>query len=286
MITITKGMSNSSDVAKVQRALNEILYANLKEDGQFGPNSEKALQDWQVTFGHEPDGLFAGDTQRVLSTYIDKRFLTEQDYKDAAFELSCPVEHVKGVTVVESKGAGFLLGGRNVILFERHIFYSRLNKMMREDPAVLAEVEIKLGVQGIDKVQAFLLANFSDIYNSKTGGYKGTVGWVDYEWERYEKAASINARAAALSASYGLFQIMGFNYHLMAGFSSVEEMVDAFDESERNQLMGFCKFIKANPNLIKAIRSGDWLAFALGYNGPAQKGYDIKLKNAVASFFK
>jgi hypothetical protein len=292
MSTIVKGAPHNVDVAKMQRSLNEIIYSNLREDGDFGDNTEKALQDWQLLHGYEPTGVYDGDTKRVLDTYIEKRFLKEQDFADAASELDCPVAHVKAVTKVESKGSGFLLSGRNVILFERHIFYSQLNKALKAEASLASDLAKKFNIKtdkldqaGIIKaVQLYLLDKYDNIYNSKTGGYKGTVAGVEHEWERYKLADDIHPRCAAMSASYGLFQIMGFNYHLLVGYETVDDMIDAFNESEKNQLLGFCKFVKATPAMLKAIRTGDWLKFALLYNGPAQKGYDVKIAKAVKDF--
>lgn len=287
MTTVAKGQPKSQHVAKIQRSLNEILYANLLEDGDFGPSTEKVLQDWQLLHGYEPNGLYTDTTERVLDTYIDKRFLKEKDFADAAFELGCPIAHIKAVTKVESRGEGFLASGRNVILFERHIFFRELNKILAKEPETLKALAERLKVGGGDlltSVKIRLAQDQPSIYNPKTGGYEGTVNGVEREYERYLKAEDINPRAAALSVSYGMFQIMGFNYHLMAGYATVEDMVENFAESERNQLMGFCKFVKSSPGLLKAIRTGDWLTFALQYNGKAQKGYDIKLAAAVKTF--
>lgn len=277
---------NKPYIAKIQRSLNEILYSNLVEDGEFGSQTVKVLQDWQLAHGYEPTGKYENETQRVLDKYIDIRFLKEQDFVDASKVLSCPITHVKAVTKIESKGEGFLLSGRNVILFERHIFYSQLNKILRNKPELVKSLaqQFKLKDESFASLQQHLIVNYPNIYNPKTGGYKGTVNGVEYEWERFQQAFSINAQAAALSASYGLFQIMGFNYHLIAGYTSAEDMVDAFAESEKNQLMAFCKFIQASSGLLKAIRNGDWLTFAILYNGPSQKGYDKKLASAVKSF--
>lgn len=41
--------------------------------------------------------------------------------------------------------------------------------------------------------------------------------------------------------------------------------------------------IKANGCLLKAIRVRDWLQFALIYNGSAQKGCDIRMRESYES---
>ena len=108
----------------------------------------------------------------------------------------------------------------------------------------------------------------------------GTTAGIENEYKRLEKAKTIDVEAALMSASYGLFQIMGFNYKT-SGFSSVGEMYTECSRSERNQLGAFCNFILSDNRLITALRKQDMLAFALAYNGPAQVGYDTRLQVAL-----
>lgn len=63
------------------------------------------------------------------------------------------------------------------------------------------------------------------------------------EFGRFWEALEINEEAAALSASWGLFQIMGANFKKL-GYSSVEEMIIDFYKSEKNQLRAFFNFCK------------------------------------------
>ncbi|MGA0525154.1 N-acetylmuramidase domain-containing protein, partial [Escherichia coli] len=61
-----------------------------------------------------------------------------------------------------------------------------------------------------------------NIVNPKPGGYVGGAG----EWDRLARAIEINRPAALESASWGLFQIMGFHWKLL-GFASVQAFVNA-----------------------------------------------------------
>ncbi|WP_312626943.1 N-acetylmuramidase domain-containing protein [Scandinavium sp.] len=38
-------------------------------------------------------------------------------------------------------------------------------------------------------------------------------------------------------------------------------------------------FIEADSVFLRSIRDKDWLSFAKRYNGPSQKGYDLKMEN-------
>ena len=85
-------------------------------------------------------------------------------------------------------------------------------------------------------------------------------------------AQGLDARAARLSISMGLPQIMGFNFAAI-GYNSVEEMFDAFSADERVQLIGFFDFVRgkrATSPRMAALQSKDFYSFAAQYNGGGQ----------------
>lgn len=77
--------------------------------------------------------------------------------------------------------------------------------------------------------------------------------------------------------SWGKFQILASNY-VEAGYSSPEDFILDISKSEKNQLKSFVNFIKSDKVLLSSIRSKNWLSFARRYNGPRQKGYDLKME--------
>ena len=83
------------------------------------------------------------------------------------------------------------------------------------------------------------------------------------------------------SASWGLFQIMGFHWQTL-GYESAADFERLMCESEGRQLEAFVRFVIVNPAIHMALRKGDWTAFAKGYNGPAyaKNQYDIRLAAA------
>lgn len=83
----------------------------------------------------------------------------------------------------------------------------------------------------------------------------------------FDKAWAIDREAAAWASSYGAPQIMGFNCEA-AGYATAIEMRDAFRSIEK-QVMGFVDLI-IDWGLDGAVRSHDWLAFAIRYNGIGQ----------------
>ena len=98
------------------------------------------------------------------------------------------------------------------------------------------------------------------------------------------KAYALNKQAALMSASWGKFQMMGFNHHMIPGVTSVEDMVKKYSESEKWHFRGLVGFVNSNPRLLKALKNKDWVTAALAYNGqdallPGNE-YDKKLEAA------
>lgn len=97
----------------------------------------------------------------------------------------------------------------------------------------------------------------------------------------FGQAYQMDPEAAVKAASWGAFQIMGFN-HERAGYPTAIAMVQAFEEDIEEQLtafVNFVKFIRAD----SALRSQDWLTFATKYNGSGQPHvYARKMRTAYA----
>lgn len=93
-------------------------------------------------------------------------------------------------------------------------------------------------------------------------------------------------RASALeSCSWGSYQIMGYHATRL-GYKDVEEFVSVMERGERGHLEAFVRFIKADTNLLRAIRAKDWATFARWYNGVgyAKNRYDVKMAEAYARY--
>lgn len=183
---------------------------------------------------------------------IKKIGLTEEDYNLAAKALNCDVEAIKAFAKVESRGSGFLTDGRPTILFERHIF----NKFLKQK-----------GIQ----------CNDTSICSARTGGYLGG----SKEHDRLNKAVLIDRESALQSASWGMFQVMAFNWKA-CGYASLQDFINAAYRSEADHLNMFVGFIKANKTLADAVRNKNWDIAARIYNGPGYKknNYDTKLASA------
>lgn len=159
------------------------------------------------------------------------------------------------VLSVETRACGFLADRRPAILFERHVFHKLTNGAFdRDDP---------------------------DVSNPMAGGY-GANG--AHQYDRLAAAMSLDASAALKSASWGIGQVMGFNFST-AGFQSVEDMVAAMQRSEADQLQAMASFMVAN-HMDGPLRSHDWPTFARLYNGPdySKNNYDTRLAASCQKF--
>lgn len=248
--TVRKG-DKGPHVKYIQLKLNKYKY-NLLADGVFGKNTELAVMDFQQKHGLVADGICGDRTLAAMSKKSVPKSLTQKDLVLAAKDLGVEVEAIMAVSEVESMGKGFLNDGRPVILFERHWMLRRLHHY------------------GINPKP--YLPRYIDVVNGSPGGYKGLVG----EHTRLNKAMKVHEESALESASWGRYQIMGFHWEDL-GFLSIQEYVECMRKDENEQLKIFIQFIKNDDDLLSYLKRKDWTGFALKYNGPKQKGYDIKL---------
>jgi hypothetical protein len=206
--------------------------------------------------------------------------ITTVQFKEAATKIGCSVPVIKAVYKVETAGSGFLEDGRLKILFEGHVFYNQLSK------------------KGFD-ADKLALKYPKIIYKKWTK--KHYIGGAA-EWNRMSSAIAVCKEIGAPemlalnSASYGAFQIMGYNCTL-CGFATAQEMITAWNMGgEPSQLDGFVQYLKKshlddelrNVTIANSTkeRKAFWGKFAHGYNGPGYKGsllydwddYDVKLE--------
>lgn len=97
------------------------------------------------------------------------------------------------------------------------------------------------------------------------------------EWQSFKDAYLLDPKAAMLSTSFGLPQIMGFN-HKIVSYREPEDMIFAFQNSCVNQIEGFFNFCVYNDLDVK-IKNEDFVGFALKYNGSGREQlYAAKIK--------
>lgn len=179
---------------------------------------------------------------------------TELDYKTAADKLGVEVAAVKAVADVESSGTTHWDNGRPPILFEALWFH-------------------KLTGGQYDATHPDISSPFwnKDLY---IGG--------PAEYGRLNEAIALDRQAALESASWGPFQVMGFNW-MPLRYGSIDEFYDAM-QLDAGQLDSFIRYIQTN-NLAWTLVRHDWMAFAQGYNGTgAVPAYASKIATAYAYY--
>ena len=251
----------------IQKAINEKAGQRLTCDGQFGAKSQAALKVLQTKLGVPATGVYDALTYSYLDSFIKAKYLTFDSIKRSSASLGVQDAHIRTVCEVESNGAGFLPDGRVKILFERHHFLASIKKRL---PAATV---------------AKLLLSDPDIVSATPGGYVGNEG----EYARFNRAKAIDEYSAIYATSFGLFQIMGFNYG-DAGYGDIHEFLAGMCTSETNHLLAFTNFNKVYRKgvLWTALKNRDWATYALNYNGTAyaKNKYDTKLNDAFVKFSK
>ena len=171
--------------------------------------------------------------------------------KNIAKEYNIDPYFIYAVGTVESNNKGFDSNGNIVVRFEKHVFSKYIKK---------------------DKNTQYLIDKVNELKGSGFNTFKTAV--------------NLDEHKALLSTSFGMFQIMGFNYDY-CGYRDVESFVDSLAKSEENQIRAFCNFVIKN-NLVRYINDRNYSRFAYYYNGPAyeKNDYDNKLEKAYLNVVK
>lgn len=192
------------------------------------------------------------------SSTNDQPYLVDDDYIDASVYLGCEEAAIRAVDEVESGGSGFLPDGKLKVLFEGHIFYRYTKgKYAASNPDICYQT-----------------------WTNKFYTKGSTQARGDGEIARLTRAMKLDKRAALMSASYGRFQVMGFNF-AVCGYKDVETFFADMQSDETKHLEAFINYVEHN-GLINKLVNLDWAGFARGYNGPeySKNAYDTKLRKA------
>ena len=241
-------------VVQAQTVLSNAGFYHGKIDGDFGGGTLRAVESMVNNTDKAVNVLTKSD-----GCTKDKPRLGRADIIAAAKGLGVEPATLKTVIDVEARSSGFDDEGRPTILFERHKMWKYLgeaNYFTKRDQ---------------------LSALFPDICHQSPGDYNARP-----QYEKLAIAESLHWEAAHMSASFGLGQIMGFNWESL-GYPSLKAFINAMYESEAKQLDAMCRYIKVN-YLVDELQRHDWAGFAKGYNGSnyAINKYDQKLAAAYA----
>lgn len=203
-------------------------------------------------------------------------------YDSLAVDLRAEPAAIKAVAMVESSGSGFLpdravtprglsAGGFPVVQFEGHVFY----RTLRNAKAILSDPATALIQDETGKAIGPLLKDI--LYPSlDMAKMKGPLA----EWDQLSAARAISRQEADMSASWGAFQIMGFNWK-SCGAKALGEFLEDMSTPE-GQVSLFAGFLRSQTAILKALRAKDWRTFARLYNGAKalKNGYDKKIAAA------
>ena len=257
------GKNEKPDVLLVKRLLSKFGY-DLAQNAEADAALNSAIGEFQSIYlpGGKSDQRIdpAGQTWKTLiGIGRIKGSLNELANK---YDLEPAV--ILAIQSVESGNNGYLPDGRPKILFEGHVFW-RMLKAAGKNPAE--------HVRGNE-----------DILFEKQDRSKYIGGAAEYV--RLEKAAKIDHVAALKSASWGEFQIMGFN-HKTVGFADVDSFVESISQPGAGQIRAVLAFMENN-KLLPLVRgqNKNWAKFAAAYNGAGYKKnqYDVKLQKAYDRF--
>lgn len=192
--------------------------------------------------------------ERTLSvlTNKDAPAVNANDITVFASRLDVSSKQLQAVATVESAGGGYTKTGLPKQLFERHWFHRLTNGEW--SPSIYSQ--------------------------SKRGGYSGSD-----TWERFRLALAKDPWAAFQSASWGKFQVMGFNWNDL-GYPSPYAMVWTLAQSEADHYEMLARYIefKKMRGAMQALSTNPETCreFARKYNGSAYAENDYHKKLAEA----
>jgi hypothetical protein len=257
------GKNEKQDVLLVKRLLSTFGY-KFAQNGEANAALNSAIGKFQAAYvpAAKSDQLIEPGG-RTWNTLIGiGRIKGSLDELAKKYDIEPAV--ILAIQSVESGNNGYLPDGRPKILFEGQIFWKML-KAAGKNPADFVEGNEDILFEKPDRSK-----------------YRGGVA----EYVRLENAAKIDRVAALKSASWGEFQIMGFN-HKAVGYPDVDSFVNSMKQPGAGQIRAVLAFIEHN-KLLPLVRgpNKNWAKFAAAYNGPGYKKnqYDVKLQNAYDRF--
>jgi ABC-type transport system substrate-binding protein len=178
--------------------------------------------------------------------------LSTADFNSSLALLGVDAATAWTILQVESGKSGFLPDRRPQILFERAVFHTRTKGAWDgSNPNVSAPT---------------------------WGGYSGGAA----EYGRLAEAYALSADDALQSASWGIAQMMGFNFS-PAGYQSASDFVQSSCASESAQLQAFVSFLQ-HTGIATSLQAHDWVSVARKYNGGGNVAvYSAKLQAGYAA---
>jgi hypothetical protein len=247
------------------------LRGQRKDFGPFPPREKTTLRGQVDDYLYKMTIPLASRTIKQTAAITGRGTkggaLTDKDFADAATALDpkVPVALLHAFARTESGGrSGMDAKGRPVIAFEGHVF-RRYSAVKTGKPPVKT--------YPFDKTYPLL----SYPYKMKAGPeWQKNNKDQDTAWTTLNTALALDHNAALMACSWGMFQVMGFNY-AACGYSTVDDFVAVMKASERGQLDAFVGFCKATPGMVNAMIAKNFATMASLYNGSDYGNYDKQI---------
>lgn len=209
--------------------------------------------------GIKPAKRLNANRHRHQSIHQRSGSLTALDFEVAAGTLNSNIDPrlLHAFADVESGGrSGLGPAGLPVIAYEGHWFRKFTKKQFDKDYPLL-----------------------SYPYVCKAGSeWRENNANQETAWKTLNSAIELDKSAALQSCSWGMFQVMGFNFEVL-GYATVVEFVSAM-YSELGQLDAFVRYCKKKRGMIDAMINKEYALLAFLYNGKDFGDYDKRIKKA------
>jgi hypothetical protein len=189
--------------------------------------------------------------------------LTDKQIIQIAADYKLTFAHLKAIISVETNGKGFIEVDNVITL---------LPKVRLEEHHFSKHTRGKY-----DKSHPHLSSKIPNNTYDK---------WGLAEYKRFEEAYKLDGEAAVYSTSFGIGQVLGFNWK-ECGYATLTNFLNDVYSSEAGQLKVMMGFIANHPvDLLTKIRNLEWTKFAYYYNGSnySINQYDKKLELAYLNF--
>lgn len=190
--------------------------------------------------------------------------VSDQDYANVAAQLGTGIDPllIRAFAHVESGGkSGFRASGLPIIAYEGHWFRKYTHRLYDETHPLLSYPYVRK-------------AGWQWQRNNKDQ----TVAW-----KTLNEAMELDAAAALKSTSWGMCQVMGFNY-ASCGFADIFAFVEAMKQGSLGQLQAFVGYCKGRAGMVDALRRKDYATMARLYNGDDYGDYDRRIERAYTRF--
>lgn len=275
----SKAVAPRTLVAKIQNFQMTLKYGRADGKIDVGGKTLKALVQKAATLRLGPNDTWEGRPDLMMKIdralhearrHNNKRHkvtaaggtskLTDADFTAAATALQPGVQvaMIRAFAEVESGGkSGFGASGLPIIAFEGHIFRKYTNHIYDLTHPLLSYVYVK---KAGDEWQ-------------KNNADQTTA------WATLKEAMDLDHDAALMACSWGMFQVMGFNY-ATCGYADVDSFVESMKAGERGQLDAFVGYCKKAAGLRQALADKDFAKCASLYNGSDYGDYDKRIEKA------